>query len=78
MNNSVRITTEFGESIAVQLSSEGDRELGKVIIDGVPYHIERIQAASLKREYRVDRDKDYMPQHNQHGMCVIVAPYSKK
>jgi len=78
MKNFLTIKTESGQAIAVPLSAEGLRESGKLIIDGVPYHIERIEATALKRDYRVDRDEDYTPQHDKYGMSVIVAPYSKK
>lgn len=78
MKISLMIETEFGDTIAVPLTAEGDRESGKLIIDGVPYHIERIEHASLRHNYLVDRDRDYDPQHDKNGMCVVIAPYSKK
>ena len=78
MKKVVTIESEGGESLTVALSTEGDREVGKLMIDGVPYHVERIKAAVLKRDYRVDRDVGYIPQHDKNGFCIIVAPYSKK
>lgn len=78
MKKSVRIMSESGDAIAVTLSSEGGRDVGKLTIDGVPYHVERLKAAVLKRNYRVDRDAAYTPQRDKNGMCVIVAPYCKK
>jgi len=78
MKNSVTIKTESGDAIVVTLSAEGDRQVGRLIMDGVPYHVERIKVASLKRHYRVDMDEAYSPQHDKNGMCVILAPYSKK
>jgi hypothetical protein len=78
MRSFVTIQTESGDAMAVAVSVEGDREVGKLLIDGVPYHVERIKAVALKRDYCIDGDEAYTPQHDKNGMCVIVAPYSEK
>lgn len=78
MAKSVTIKNDAGDAITVPLSLEGGRDVGKLTIDGVSYHVERIKAAMLKRDYRVDKDTVYSPQHDRNGMCVIIAPYSKK
>lgn len=78
MKKAVTIESEGGESLTVALSPEGGREVGKLMIDGVPYHVERIKAAVLKRDYRVDRDDAYIPRHDKNGLCIIVAPYGTK
>ena len=71
------IQNEDGQEVHVPLSPEADRDVGKLLIDGVPYHVERVNASTLQRLYRVDVDKDYAPQHDRSGKCVIIAPYSK-
>jgi hypothetical protein len=78
MKTSITLENEDGESLAVNLSPEGDREVGKLMIDGVPYHVERIKAAVLKSDYRVDRDVGYIPQQDKNGLCIIIAPYDKE
>ena len=78
MKKTVRIMNEVGESLTLALLVDNDREVGKLIIDGVPYHMERMKAAALKRNYRVDRDTGYTPQHDKNGFCIIIAPYSEK
>ena len=78
MKKAITIENEGGESLTVDLSPEGDREGGKLMIDGVPYHVERIKAGVLKSDYRVDRDVGYIPQQDKNGRCIIIAPYDKE
>jgi len=77
MKKAITIENEGGESLTVDLSPECDREVGKLMIDGIPYHVERIKEALLKSDYRVDRDVGYNPQHDKNGLCIIIAPYDK-
>jgi hypothetical protein len=78
MKHCLTIDNEQGDQIAVTLVPEGSREVGKLIIDGVPYHVERMKSATMNRRYVVDADEDYRPQHDSAGKCVIVAPYSMR
>ena len=67
-----------GQQMDIPLSREGTREVGALLIDGVRYHVERMKAKTLQRQYRVDADSDYAPQCDGRGRCVIVAPYSRR
>lgn len=78
MIRQLTIKNENDASIIVALEREGAREVGRIIIDGVFYHLERLKAKDLQRNYRVDNDDDYCPQHDNNGKSVIVAPFSKK
>lgn len=78
MKHYATIQNTTGQQIDVPLSREGTREVGALLIDGVPYHVERMKAKTLQRQYRVDADKGYDPQCDRRNRCVIVAPYSKR
>ena len=78
MKQYATIQSGNGQRMDVALETEGAREVGTLLIDGVPYHVERIKAITLRHQYRVDADKDYVPQCDGQGRCVIVAPYSKR
>ena len=72
------IQSTNGQQMDIPLEREGGREVGTLLIDGVPYHVERIKAAALQRQYCVDADRDYVPQRDGRGRCVILAPFSKR
>lgn len=78
MKRYATIMNTNGQQMDIPLSTEGAREVGILLIDGVRYHVERIKAGTLQRQYRVDADEDYVPQRDRRGRCVIVAPYSKR
>ena len=78
MKQYVTIQNTHGQRIEVPLSREGTREVGMLLIDGISYHLERINAATLQQQYRVDTDMDYTPQRDRRGRCVLVAPFSKR
>ncbi len=78
MRHCTTVANADGQQIEIALTREGTREVGTLLIDGVPYHVERIKAITLQRQYLVDADKGYIPQRDQSGRCVIVAPFSKR
>ena len=78
MKHHATIQSANGEEMDIVLEREGGREVGTLFIDGVQYHVERIKATTLERQYHVDGDKDYKPQCDSQGRCVIVAPFSKR
>ncbi len=43
------IRTEAGDVLVVPLSSEDGRESARLVIDGVPYHFERVRREETKR-----------------------------
>lgn len=79
MNNkgSVEIQTSSGEVFTLSLFSEDGREQSRLVIDGIPYHFERIYRAELVSHYKVDDDPDYDPKSDKDGFCYILAPYSE-
>ncbi len=78
MKKFVTIEAEYGQEIEIALVAEGNREVGRLTIDGVPYHIERLKSTVLKRDYCVDRDVLYTPQHDKNGLCIMITPFSKE
>ena len=78
MNNKgiAEIRTSSGEVILVPLSAENEREQARLVIDGVPYHFERISRNDLFSHYIVDDDPDYDPKSDEDGCCYVLAPYS--
>lgn len=78
MNNkgTAEIKTSSGEVLRVPLSSDNKREQARLVIDGVPYHFERISRVELASDYKVDDDPDYDPKSDEEGYCYILAPYS--
>lgn len=70
------IRTASGDVLAVPLSSEDGREVARLVIDGVPYHFERVRREEILRHYRVDDDPDYAPEADAEGFCCLLAPYS--
>jgi hypothetical protein len=71
------ITNKEGKSIGITLQPEAQRQVGAIQIDGVLYHIEKMPAQEFCAKYTVDVDKEYEPQTDADGCCVIVAPFSK-
>lgn len=78
MKQYITIQNIHGDRFDVPLLHDGTREVGMVLIDGISYHLERIKATTLQQQYRVDTDKDYKPQRDRRGRCVIIAPFSKR
>lgn len=77
MNNRIaEIRTSLGEVIQVPLLEDNEREQACLVIDGVPYHFERISRSELVGDYKVDADPDYNPKSDSDGFCYILAPYS--
>lgn len=74
---SITVSNECGDTLSVRLFLEGDREAGLVVIDGIPYHIERMRRETMMSRYRVDEDPDYGPRSDTQGFCVIIAPYAE-
>jgi hypothetical protein len=72
------IASSDGDTISVPMQSEGRRQVGNVLVDGVKYHVERIRTAEYLSKYKVDADPEYEPQTGQNGYCVILAPFSKR
>ena len=73
----IDITNEFGQSLTVSMSPEGERETTVLVIDGVRYHFERIARDELMAEYRVDSDPGYHPRTDSDGFCYTLAPFSE-
>jgi len=71
------ITNKDGKSIDVTLQQEDQRRVAAIKIDGVLYHIEKMPAQEFCTKYKVDVDKEYYPQMDADGCCVIIAPFSK-
>ena len=71
------ITNAEGKSINVTLQKDAQRQVGALLIDGVQYHIEKMPVLEYCSKYTVDVDKEYEPQTDVDGCCVIVAPFSK-
>ena len=72
------IQTPTGTVFAVPLSAEDGREVAQLVIDGVPYHFERLRREELLARYTVDDDPDYDPQTDAAGFCFTLAPYSRR
>ena len=73
----VEIQAPSGAVLTVSLSSEDGREAATLLIDGVPYHWERLRREELLADYAVDGDPDYAPQSDSDGFCYLLAPYSR-
>ncbi len=71
-----KIQTADGKSVIVPLSSDSDREVARLEIDGINYHLERVRKSDLLTHYKVDDDPDYDPQSDEAGFCYLLAPYS--
>ena len=78
MQNRTAVTIQAvdGQSVVVPLSLDGDREVARLEIDGVNYHLERVRKSDLLSHYKVDDDPDYDPQTDDAGFCFLLAPYS--
>ncbi len=70
------IQTADGESVIVPLSLDGGREVARLQIDGINYHLERVRKSDLVAHYKVDDGPDYDPQSDDAGFCYLLAPYS--
>lgn len=70
------IQTANGESVIVPLAPDGDRDVGRLEIDGINYHLERVRKSDLVAHYKIDDDPDYDPQADDAGFCYLLAPYS--
>ncbi|MGH8005249.1 MAG: hypothetical protein ACRECJ_11060, partial [Limisphaerales bacterium] len=57
------IENENGERLKVTLTSEGETFLGKVFINGIPYHVFFADGLEIKSggKYILDTDPDYSP-----------------
>ena len=71
------IANADGKSINLALQKNGQRQVGTLLINGFRYHIESIPLNEFRSKYRVDTDKEYDPQTDVDGCCVIIAPFSK-
>jgi hypothetical protein len=76
--SSVSIQSKSGSTLIVPLEQFEDREVGVVLIDGVPYHIERVSKDLLRKAYKVDFDRDYIPKTDSTNRCVIIAPFCQE
>lgn len=74
--NSATLQIASGERLTVPLSFDGDREVARLEIDGINYHLERVRKSDLLAHYKVDDDPDYDPQADDTGFCYLLAPYS--
>jgi len=74
--DAVMLQTSSGEKLLVPLSFDGDREVARLEIDGINYHLERVRKSDLLAHYKVDDDPDYDPQADDAGFCYLLAPYS--
>ncbi len=72
----VQLENDRGEILEVELTPECGHLLGVIHVDGVPYHVERVQASLLSKKYCVDVDPDYHPQSDENDSCILLAPYS--
>lgn len=72
----VRFCNECGDVLEVELTPEGERLLGLLRVEGVPYHVEELSAERLICEYCVDVDPDYQPRFDANGNCIMLVPYS--
>lgn len=72
------IGNSLGDSITVELQTDGRRQVGIVMVDGVRYHLERMRATELLSKYKADLDPEYRPQTDRQGCCVVLVPFSKK
>ncbi len=76
-NKSVKLTLSSGASVEIPLTTDGNREVARVLIDNVPYHFERLKKADMVRKYRVDDDPSYKPLSDSYSYCCTLSPYSK-
>lgn len=74
--SAAEIQTPSGDTLVVPLSPEGGRDGARLVIDGVPYHFERVRREELLSRYQVDDDPGYAPEADADGFCYILAPYS--
>jgi len=70
------IEAPSGDVLVVPLFSEDGCDSSCLIIDGLPYHLERISRDDLLSHYKVDDDPAYDPRSDVDGFCYILAPYS--
>jgi hypothetical protein len=74
------IENEKGERLKVELQNEGGELLGKVFIDGIPYHVflaEPTEIGQGGEQFIVDRDPDYEPKQSSSGRYLLIAPYAE-
>ncbi|QQS46045.1 MAG: hypothetical protein IPM66_19315 [Acidobacteriota bacterium] len=74
-NNDVKIQNEFGDTITIELTFDGERNSSQLFINGVWYHFEQIKPEELISQYKVDQDPDYKPRLDATGHCYILAPF---
>ena len=67
----------LGRTVRIPLVHEGEFLSAQILIDGVPYHLERIPKSLLGAPYIVDTDPDYAPKSDSDGFCYIIAPFSE-
>jgi hypothetical protein len=70
------ITTESGDSLIIELETEGTRDRAVLYINGVPHFLERIPNAEFTTQYNVDNDPDYRPMTDGDGHCFMLIPFS--
>jgi hypothetical protein len=70
------LKTSNGETLRVPLVFDGDREVARLEIDGINYHLERVRKSDLLSNYKVDDDPDYNPHSDDAGYCYLLVPYS--
>ena len=73
----VRVTNEFGAQLEILLTLEGDTLLGRVEIDGIPYHVflASVDEVSIGGKYSLDHDPDYIPRSSPNGQYLLISPY---
>jgi hypothetical protein len=82
MNNSlthiplVRLTTESGHSLTVELEAVETRDQAVLYVNGVPHFLERMPKQELLAQYVVDTDPDYTPKADAAGYCFMLVPFS--
>jgi hypothetical protein len=70
------IANSEGSQLTVELSLDGNRWVGQLVIDGVPCHIERLEVSQAIEAYVLDRDPAYKPRSDQMGYTYLVVPFS--
>lgn len=75
-----KVTLQVGHNrdyfIEIPLSTDGDRQVATVLMDGIFYHLERIKKETLLSQYFIDLDRDYRPQTDTEGYCYILSPFA--
>ena len=73
----VWIVNESGARLEIKLTLEGDTLLGRVEVDGVPYHVflATTDEVSVDGKYSLDHDPDYLPRQSPTGQYLLMSPY---